>query len=112
MDRRKRMVVGALLFGVGVVNMVVCFVIAIILGGNALNGKIEDGHYYLAQHSELTEVSRSVWLYSCVHFWTVIAYLPVMIVGGLMNTSARGLLTPDPPGWTGRDCMKETRTKR
>ena len=49
------------------VNFGVFAGIAIWLGGDALNGKIEGGHYYLGEHGHFTEVSRQVFTYSRNH---------------------------------------------
>jgi hypothetical protein len=97
MDRRKHIqVVGAILFALGVTNFVVFAVVGLLLGGDAWNGKVVDGHYFLAQHGRLTEVSQAVWTYSYIHVLIVFALLPMMVAGGLMNVWARGLLTTRP----------------
>ena len=36
-------------------------------GGDAINGKAVDGHYFLANHGRLTEVSHGVFVYSEIH---------------------------------------------
>lgn len=44
------------------------FVLAdMYLGGDALNGYIKAGHYFLCAHGGCTEVSSSVWHYSYWH---------------------------------------------
>lgn len=52
---------------VAVLNFVVFVVVAITIGGDALNGKIEGGHYFLASHGVYTEVSDRVFTYSRLH---------------------------------------------
>ena len=37
------------------------------LGGDALNGYIQTGHYFLCAHGHCTEVSASAWHYSYWH---------------------------------------------
>jgi hypothetical protein len=42
-----------------------------VLGGDAVNGHIADGHYYLAMHGRTTEVSRAVFEYSLWHTYAL-----------------------------------------
>ena len=37
------------------------------IGGDAMNGKIEAGHYFVGDHGVYTEVSRKVWVFSYLH---------------------------------------------
>ena len=48
-------------------NFAVFFTAALVLGGDAINGKAEGGRYFLANHGKLTEVSREVYDYSRYH---------------------------------------------
>jgi hypothetical protein len=48
-------------------NFIAFVAIAMYLGGDALNGKIENGHYYLANHGIYTEVSHTIFIYSKIH---------------------------------------------
>jgi hypothetical protein len=41
--------------------------VASLLGGDATNGKIANGHFFLANHGKLTEVSEGVFRYSLWH---------------------------------------------
>jgi len=59
--------IGAVLFFGGALNFLIYWHVAGSLGGNALNGKIENGKYFLASHGRLTEVSPAVWKYSEAH---------------------------------------------
>jgi hypothetical protein len=63
-------------------NFAAFFVVALMLGGDALNGKIEDGRYYLANHGRFTEVSSAVWHYSRAHVISVLITHPLGILGG------------------------------
>lgn len=57
------------------------------------DGEIKDGHYYLAQHSRLVEVSEAVWTYSYVHSVSVLVLTPMAVVGGLLSFwGTKGLL--------------------
>ena len=47
----------AIIVLVAILNFVAFFVIGIAIGGDALNGKVVDGPYYLYGHGKLNEVS-------------------------------------------------------
>lgn len=49
------------------VNFLVFMAINLYLGGDALNGKIEDGHYFLGSHGKYTEVGYYTFIYSKIH---------------------------------------------
>lgn len=55
----------------GVINFVAFVVIALSIGGDAVAGKVESGRYFLSNHGRLTEVTRSVWLYSRAHAYSL-----------------------------------------
>jgi hypothetical protein len=55
----------------GLANFILYCVIAASIGGDAVNGHQADGHYYLASHAKLTEVSQSVFTYSRYHTYSV-----------------------------------------
>lgn len=70
----------------GVVNFVSFFVIAVAIGGDAMNGRTIDGHFYLANHGRLTEVSEAVYTYSLWHVRSVFVTHPLaMLTGYLAN---------------------------
>lgn len=54
-------------FIVWAVNLVLFFILTAYLGGDAINGKKLEGHYFLSNHGHLTEVSHRVFIYSEVH---------------------------------------------
>ena len=37
------------------------------LGGDALNGHVQNGHYFLCAHGSCAEVSQTLWTYSYWH---------------------------------------------
>ena len=63
----------------------------IVFGGDAVNGKAQDGHYYLYGYSSdtgkkyLHEVSHAVYTYSLVHTVSVFITLPFLIILALVN---------------------------
>ena len=61
-------------------NGIIFWFTAVALGGDAVNGKMENGHYYLANHGRLTEVSRGVFTYSRIHSYSVFISIPIGIV--------------------------------
>ena len=52
------------LFIIGVANFLAFVLIAAAIGGDALNGFVKQGHYFLLNHGVVTEVSQSVFTYS------------------------------------------------
>jgi hypothetical protein len=42
------------------------------LGGDALNGQHQAGHYFVCAHGHCTEVSKAVWQYSYWHAYAAI----------------------------------------
>ena len=57
-------------FIIAFVNFIAFWLIAVYLGGDAVNGKIADGHFYLSSHGKLTEVSEALWNYSRWHVYS------------------------------------------
>lgn len=55
-------------------------------GGDAFNGKVEDGHYYIANHGHYIEVAQTTWYYSYYHAVSVIATVPLGGVIFALNT--------------------------
>jgi hypothetical protein len=50
--------------------------------GDALNGYVRDGHYFLSSHGRATEVSREAWDWSRVHALSVFVTHPLALLGG------------------------------
>lgn len=74
------------LFAIAIVNFLVFFVVAINIGGDAVNGKIEDGKYYVANHGKYTQVSKALFTYSRFHVYSVWVTHPVGIIAiGLLS---------------------------
>ena len=61
----------------GMTNFVVFFLGALYLGGDAVNGRTVDGHYFLANKGHLTEVSHAVFMYSKCHTLSIFITHPL-----------------------------------
>ena len=70
----------------GMFNFIVFVAVAVYLGGDALNGKAVDGHYYLASHGSFTEVGENVFTYSKWHALSVFITHPLAMLSGWLMT--------------------------
>ena len=61
-------------------NFVTFMVVAYFVGGDAGNGKVVDGHFYLGYKGEFTEVSEGVYTYSLWHLRSLAATFPLGFV--------------------------------
>ena len=77
--RRTRRVAGILIV-LGVANFVAAGCVSEIIGGDAINGKVDRGHYFLGNKGEYTEVSPAVYYCSLVHMTSM--FLSVFVVAG------------------------------
>lgn len=70
------------------VNFVVFVLVAQLIGGDALNGKIENGHFYLMQHGVYTEVSGWVFRYSELHVLSLLVLHPLAMIAVFLRKKA------------------------
>jgi hypothetical protein len=82
MNKQLKLRICLFIFGLGVVNFVLFFLAAIYLGGDAVNGKIVGGHYYLMSHGQYTEVSKEVFAYSKWHVYSTWVTHPLALIAG------------------------------
>jgi hypothetical protein len=68
------------LFWLGIANLCLFVGVALVLGGDAINGTSRDGHYFLMEHGHYTEVSRPVFIYSVVHTFSLFITSPLALV--------------------------------
>ena len=65
-------------------NFVAYVIVAANIGGDALNGKIVGGHFYLGEKGKFTEVTEAVYTYSLWHTYIVFAsvalFFPAMVM--------------------------------
>ena len=75
----------SVLTAVTLLNFVVFLIVAFHLGGDAVNGKVVGGHYYLfglqheSGHKGYTEVSETVFNYSRWHVYSIFVTWPLMM---------------------------------
>ena len=67
-----------------VVNFLVFAIISSIHGGDALTGKIEDGHHYLRYRGQYTEVSAAVFQYSRLQALSLFITFPLGIFAAFL----------------------------
>jgi hypothetical protein len=67
---------------VGILNFALFAIIAICLGGDALNGRCENGRYFVSNHGKRTEVSEAVFTYSRIHASSVLVTHPLALASG------------------------------
>ena len=68
-----------------VLNFMSFMVSSVILRGNALSGREENGHYYFNRPSRQREVSRELWTFNWWHGVTALSGLGVIGVAGLAS---------------------------
>jgi hypothetical protein len=87
---------GMRLFGyLATFNLLSWFAVSLYIGGDAPSGQILDGRYYVSSHARLTEVSRSVYVYSLWHSYLAWVGLLAYLVAGML--------------WKGRAFWRDTR---
>lgn len=73
-----------ILVAIAVVNFLTYIIIASLIGGDALNGKAMDNHYFLSSHGHLTEVSADLYTYSLWHTRSLFVTHPLAMLAGLL----------------------------
>ena len=63
-------------------NIAAFIIVATFLGGDAINGHVQDGHYLLRAHGKDTEVSRAVFNYSRIHAYTFFGSVALLLLAG------------------------------
>lgn len=74
----------SIVFIVAVVNFVAFLIGVAALGGDAVNGAMEGGRYYVSDHGKRTEVSEAAFTYSEVHFCTLLVTHAMAMICGLV----------------------------
>jgi hypothetical protein len=94
-DSRAGHVVNVL-FVAWLFNFLIFGFVAQILGGDAVNGRAEEGRYFLADHGTLTQVSKATWLYSRFHVYGLAIHFTILLVALFF---ARGKLQVSSANW-------------
>jgi hypothetical protein len=74
------------------VTFIAFVLFSIIFGGDAVDGKIEDGHFYFGSHGEYTEVSCGAYVASAGYIMLLSAIVGVVLVS-IFLFSIRGVIT-------------------
>jgi hypothetical protein len=83
------------IFFAGVANFAVFFVVAIVIGGDAVNGCARNGHYFVASHGRYTEVSRTVFNYSRWHVYSVFVTQTAAIIAAIFYQTQKRISKQD-----------------
>jgi hypothetical protein len=75
---------GVVFFFGWIANAFACSIIASILGGDASSGHESAGRYFLGSHGIFTEVSKLVFQYSRIHTISMLASIPLALIGWLL----------------------------
>lgn len=99
LSRRRQLRAAAAMFGLflflaGMLNCGVFALVACVIGGDAMNGHIKNGRYYVRDKRRVTEVSRTVWMYSYYHARSIWITHPLCVLGALVMTSLSPRRTP------------------
>jgi hypothetical protein len=71
-----------------IANFVVYVAVASWLGGDAVNGRAEAGHYFLAWHGHLTAVSRRMFEFSRWYTYILFVHFAVAFLLGVIQWRA------------------------
>ena len=95
--RSKLQVAIGLFFGLSILNFALMMVVIRIQGGGALNGKVENGRYYLGEAGRYTEVTQSVYTsgrtYETISVVTFLVTIVTGIAYSALKPSAKGNTT-------------------
>jgi hypothetical protein len=64
----------------GFANFLAFFAVSAALGGDALNGHVTDGHYFVASHGTYTEVSQAAWTASRIDAIVTLLSWPLVML--------------------------------
>ena len=84
-----------IVFHLWVANFFLYVLVASLLGGDAVNGRAEAGHYFLANHGRTTEVSSTVFHFSLWYTYLLIAHFAVAAVCVVILVRADKSVTSD-----------------
>jgi hypothetical protein len=67
---------------IALMNFLALITASIWLGGNALQGKVEDGRYWIGEDNKLREVSAGTYWFSLLHVGSVFLTHPMGMFAG------------------------------
>ena len=70
---------------VAFLNCTAFILVAVCLGGDAVNGGASGDHYFLAAHGHQVEVSHGVWIYSRIHAFSAMISAPLFIAAAFIH---------------------------
>jgi hypothetical protein len=59
-------------------------VVSLCIGGDAINGYIKDGYYFVCMHGSCHEVTRTVFEYSRWHAISLFVFFPATFIVALL----------------------------
>jgi hypothetical protein len=78
------------LFALCCANVLAYFIVSFEIGGDALKGKVVDGHFYVGHQGKLVEVSEAAHTYAWWHGISLFLTLPLMgFIGHRLKTAKR-----------------------
>lgn len=76
---------------IGILDFILLFLSSIIIGGDAVNGYIQDNTFYVGSHGEYTKVSKLIWYISYYHVISVFITFPFMMVAGVIQNIRKNI---------------------
>lgn len=73
----------------GIANFAIFFVVSLLIGGDAWNGHVVDGRYFLRSHGQLTEVNAAVFSYSRWHVISLFVTHPLGMIAAAVLAGFR-----------------------
>lgn len=84
LKNKKAIITVSIWIYLGIAAILFFFIFSAIIGGSAMNGYKEAGRYFVAEHENVTEVSKTIWTISKVSgvlFWV---FIPLTPIGGFI----------------------------
>jgi len=89
--RRKIVIAACILFGI---NFATLFAELAYLGGDAANGKVENGRYFVGEHGHYSEVSQQAYEFNKAHVKAVLFGFPLVMCGSVLLLSWKSSRKP------------------
>ena len=78
------------LCAIAFVNFFSVIASVVLLGGSALGGAVEDGHYFVRHKGHRSEVSAAVWRYSLIHTLSLFITHPAAMIAMFFDWGRKG----------------------